>query len=212
MLDRGPLVAMDSGANSFMFTADFAVSGSIVPSKHCLISATSGPAHIPLQRGTVVFGLYDSNSVLHVFRHSAFLHSDLPLVLFPVSMLADSGIILIFTAQLGSLGDLFSFLSLDRMGCIWLQLSMFLLIRLIYGILDKYLLVILCQLHFLSSLVPSRIRLLCLLTLLLSLYYLWLGLLFHLMPVLLHLFCLLLFLSLSLLFPLVLAVNQSISI
>jgi hypothetical protein len=86
-------------------------------------------------------------------------------------------VILIFTAQLGSLGDLFSFLSLDRMVCIWLKLSMFLLIRLIYGILDKYLSVILCQLHFLSSLVPCRIRLLCLLTLRLSLYYLWLGLL-----------------------------------
>ena len=98
---RGPLVAMDSGANSFIFTADFAVPGSIVPSTHCLISATSGPAQIPLEQGIVVFGMYDSCSELHVFRQTAFLHSDLPLALFPVSLLADSGSYFDFYSKVG---------------------------------------------------------------------------------------------------------------
>jgi len=104
----GPQVAMDSEANSFMFTAQFAVPGSIVPSHHCLISATSGGTQISLERAEVVFGMYDSDSCLHVFRQSAFLHSALLLVLFPLSMLADAGCFFDFYGTVGlSRGDIF---------------------------------------------------------------------------------------------------------
>ena len=91
-----------------MFTAQFAVPGSIVPSHHCLISATSGGTQIPLERAKVVFGMYDSDSCLHVFRQSAFLHPALPLVLFPLSMLADAGCFFDFYGTVGlSWGDIF---------------------------------------------------------------------------------------------------------
>ena len=92
-LPSGYFGAMDSGANTFMFPPEYVLPGSRAPSSHCLISATSGPARIPLHSAQVMFGIHDSLGVLQIFRQSAFVHADHPFVfkLFPLSTLAEHG-------------------------------------------------------------------------------------------------------------------------
>ena len=82
---------MDSGANNFIFPPVYAIPGTIVPSLHCLTSATSGPAHVPLHSADVLFGMHDSAGELRRFRQHAFIHADLPFALFPLSTLGARG-------------------------------------------------------------------------------------------------------------------------
>ena len=85
----GNFCAMDSGANIFIFPPAYAIPGTMVPSSHCLTSATSGSAHVPLTSADVMFGMRDSMGVLvmRMFRQNAFIHPDLPFALFPLSLL-----------------------------------------------------------------------------------------------------------------------------
>ena len=83
---------MDSGANAFMFPPIFLVAGTRTPSMHCLISATTGPAAICLDQGTVIFGMIDSQDEIHCFRESVYIHDALPFALFPVSCLSVQGV------------------------------------------------------------------------------------------------------------------------
>jgi hypothetical protein len=92
---------MDSGANTFMFPPAYVIPGSLAPSSHCLISATSGPAQIPLHSADVMFGLRDSAGVLQIFRQSAFIHVDLPFALLPLSTLAERGCYFDFYGTVG---------------------------------------------------------------------------------------------------------------
>ena len=97
----GNFCAMDSGANIFIFPPEYAVPGTIAPSSHCLTSATSGPAHFPLNSADVMFGLRDSVGVIRIFRQSAFIHPYLPFALFPLSLLSDQGACFDFYGTLG---------------------------------------------------------------------------------------------------------------
>ena len=76
---------MDSGANIFIFPPAYAISGTTAPSLHCLTSATSGPAHVPLHSAVVMFGMHDSAGEMRQFRQHAFIHADLSFALFPLS-------------------------------------------------------------------------------------------------------------------------------
>ena len=82
---------MDSGANIFIFPPAYAISETIAPSLHCLTSATSGPAHVPLHSAEVMFGMRDSTGTMRRFRQHAFIHADLPFALFPLSSLGARG-------------------------------------------------------------------------------------------------------------------------
>jgi hypothetical protein len=82
---------MDSGANIFIFPPVFAISGTIAPSSHCLTSATSGPAHVPLHSAEVMFDTRDSAGEMRRFLQRAFIHADLPFALFPLSALGAQG-------------------------------------------------------------------------------------------------------------------------
>ena len=75
---RGTFGAMDSGANIFIFPPVFAIPGTVAQSLHCLTSATSGPAHVPLNSAEVMFGIRDSTGEMRRFRQHAFIHADLP--------------------------------------------------------------------------------------------------------------------------------------
>jgi hypothetical protein len=92
---------MDSGANIFLFPPVFALSGTLTPSSHCLTSATSGPAIVPLSSAEVMFGLRDSIGVMRVFRQRAFIHSDIPFALLPLSLLGENGCYFDFYGTLG---------------------------------------------------------------------------------------------------------------
>jgi len=59
---------------------------------HCLISATTGPAAVCLDQGTVIFGMIDSQDEIHCFRESVYIHDALPFALFPVSCLSVRGV------------------------------------------------------------------------------------------------------------------------
>ena len=72
-----------------MFPPSFLVDGTRKHSMHCLISATTGPAAVPLDHGTVIFGMIDSQEQIHCFRESVYIHDALPFALFPVSCLSD---------------------------------------------------------------------------------------------------------------------------
>ncbi len=87
--------AMDSGANIFIFPPVFAIPGTFTPSSHCPTSATSGPAHVPLNSAEVMFGMRDSAGVMRRFRQHAFIHAAVPFALFPLLYLALRGAILI---------------------------------------------------------------------------------------------------------------------
>ena len=100
--------AMDSGANTFMFPPVFVIPGTLSSSSHCLVSATSGPAQIPLAKGDVMFGMYDLDGVLHVYRQAAFIHDALPFALLPVSSLCNQGCYFDFYGSIGlSYGSVF---------------------------------------------------------------------------------------------------------
>ena len=88
---NGTFGAMDSGANIFIFPPVVAISGTIAPSSHCLTSATSGPAHVPLHSAEVMFGMRDSAGEMRRFRQRAFIHANLPFALFPLSALGAQG-------------------------------------------------------------------------------------------------------------------------
>jgi hypothetical protein len=92
---------MDSGANIFIFPPAYAISGTISPSLHCLTSATSGPAHVPLHSAEVMFGMRDSTGVMRRFRQHAFIHVDLPFAIFPLSSLGACGCYFDFYDVLG---------------------------------------------------------------------------------------------------------------
>ncbi len=63
----------------------------MAPSLHCLTSATSGPAHVPLNSAEVMFGMCDSAGKMRRFRLHAFIHADLPFASFPLSVLGAQG-------------------------------------------------------------------------------------------------------------------------
>ena len=83
--------AMDSGANIFIFPPTYVLSGTMAPSLHCLTSATSEPAHVPLHSAEVIFGMRDSDGCMRRFRQLAFIHADLPFARFPLSALGACG-------------------------------------------------------------------------------------------------------------------------
>ncbi len=90
-LTAGHFGALKSGANTFMFSLEYVIPGSLTPSLHCLISATSGPARIPLHAAQVMLGIHDPMGILQIFRPSAFIHADLPFAWFPLSTLDEHG-------------------------------------------------------------------------------------------------------------------------
>jgi hypothetical protein len=83
------------------YVAYYVLPGSRAPGSHCLISATSGPARIPLHSAQVMFWIHYSLGVLQLFRQSAFVHVDLPFVLFPLSTLAEHGCYFDFYGTVG---------------------------------------------------------------------------------------------------------------
>jgi hypothetical protein len=97
----GTFGAMDSGENIFIFPPVFAIPGTVTPSLHCLTSATSGPAHFPLNSAEVMLGMRDSAGEMRVFRQHAFIHADLPFALFPLSVLGAQGCYFDFYDVLG---------------------------------------------------------------------------------------------------------------
>jgi hypothetical protein len=97
----GNFCAMDSDANIFIFPPAYTISGTFSSSLHCLTSATSGPAHVPLHSADVMFGMRDSTGAMRRFRQYAFIHVDLPFALFTVSFLGARGCYFDFYDVLG---------------------------------------------------------------------------------------------------------------
>ena len=100
-LSDGNFCAMDSGANIFIFPPTYVLPGTLAPSLHCLTSATSGPAHVPLHSAEVIFGMRDSDGCMRRFRQHAFIHADLPFALFPLSALGARGCFFEFCHEIG---------------------------------------------------------------------------------------------------------------
>ena len=88
---QGQFCAIDSGANIFLFPPVFALPGTLTPSSHCLTSATSGPAIVPLSSAEVMFGLRDSMGMMQMFRQRAFIHHDISFALLLPSLLGEKG-------------------------------------------------------------------------------------------------------------------------
>ncbi len=73
----------------------------MAPSLHCLTSATSGPAHVPLHSAEVIFGMRDSDGCIRRFGQHAFIDADLPFVPFPLSALRARGCFFDFYHEIG---------------------------------------------------------------------------------------------------------------
>ncbi len=76
---------------SFFLSSAYAIPESLAPSLHCLSSASSGPAHVPLQSAQVLFGMRDSVGTMRMFHWTAFIHAGLAFALFPLSNLGAQG-------------------------------------------------------------------------------------------------------------------------